>query len=101
MAETWQRGLEPGSSDRELHGLQKGKGQGKSGSFNGICFNCGKSGHSAKFCCAEGGKEKGKGKRETGKVGVTAKVGQPERDGQKVKVGTFQVKAGSNKGLQE
>ena len=31
----------------------------------------------------------------------TAKVGQPERDGQKVKVGTLQVKAGSNKGHQE
>ena len=37
----------------------------------------------------------------TAKVGVTAKVGQLERDGQKVKVGTFKVKAGSNKGHQE
>ena len=45
------------SSDGELYGLQKGKGKGKSGSFNGICYNCGKSGHSAKFCYAKGGKE--------------------------------------------
>ena len=34
-----------GSSDGELYGLQKGKVKGKSGSFNGICHNCGKSGH--------------------------------------------------------
>ena len=47
-----------GSSDGELYGLQKGKGKGKSGSFNGICYNCGKSGHS-----------------------MTVKVGQSERDG--------------------
>ena len=52
-----------GSSDGELYGLQKGKGKGKSGSFNGICYNCGKSGHSAKFCFARGGKAKGKGKK--------------------------------------
>ena len=38
---------------------------------------------------------------ETTKVGMTAKVGQPERDGQKVKVGTRQVKVGSNKDQQE
>ena len=50
-----------GSSDGELYGLQKGKGKGKSGSFNG--YNCGKSGHSAKFCFARGGKAKGKGKK--------------------------------------
>ena len=31
-----------GSSDGELYGLQKGKGKGKSGSFKGICYNCGK-----------------------------------------------------------
>ena len=83
-----------GSSDGELYGLQKGKGKGKSGSFNGICYNCGKSGHSAKFCYA-------KGRRETAKVGMTVKVGQSERDGQKVKVGTRQVKVGSNKGQLE
>ena len=52
-----------GNSDGELYGLQKGKGKGKSGSFNGICYNCGKSGHSAKFCYAKGGKAKGKGKK--------------------------------------
>ena len=52
-----------GSSDGELCGLQKGKGKGKSGSFNGICYNCGKSGHSAKFCYAKGGQAKGKGKK--------------------------------------
>ena len=51
-----------GSSDGELYGLQKGKGMGKSGSFNGICYNCGKSGHSTKFCYAKGGKAKRKGK---------------------------------------
>ena len=56
-----------GSSDGELYGLQNGKAKGKGGSFNGICCNCGKSGHSAKFCYAKGGKAKGKGqgKRET------------------------------------
>ena len=47
----------------ELCGLQKGKGKGKSVSFNGICHNCGRSGHSAKFSCAKGGKAKGKGKK--------------------------------------
>ena len=89
-----------GSSDGELYGLQKGKGKGKSGSLNGICYNCGKSGHSAKFCSTKGGKAKGK-EGETTKVGMTVKVGQPERDGQKVKVGTRRVKVGSNKGQQE
>ena len=52
-----------GSSDGELYGLQKGKGKSKSGSFNGICYNCGKSGHSAKLCYGKGGKAKGKGKK--------------------------------------
>ena len=52
-----------GSSDGELYGLQKGKGKGNSGSFNGIYYNCGKSGHSAKFCYAKGVKAKGKGKK--------------------------------------
>ena len=47
--------------------LQKGKGKGQGGSFNGICYNCGKSGHSAKFCYAKGGKAKGKGKKEDSK----------------------------------
>ena len=51
-----------GSSGGELYGLQKGKGKGKSGSFNDICYNCGTSGHSAKFCYAKRGKAKGKGK---------------------------------------
>ena len=88
-----------GSSDGELYCLQKGNGKGKSGSFKGICYNCGKSGHSAKFCCAKRWKsKKERGKRETTKVGMTVKVGQQERDGQKVKVGIRQVKVGSNKG---
>ncbi len=51
-----------GSSDGELYGLQKGKLMGKSGSFNGICYNCGKSGHSAKFCLCKRWKSKRKGK---------------------------------------
>ena len=67
-----------GSSDGELYDLQKGKGKGKSGSFNGICHNCGKSDHSAKFCYAKGGKkQKEREIRETAKVGMTAKIGQP------------------------
>ena len=40
-------------------------------------------------------------RRETAKVGMTVKVRQSERDGQKVKVGTRQAKVGSNKGQQE
>ena len=32
---------------------------------------------------------------------MTVQVGQPERDGQKVNVGTPQVKVGSNKNKQE
>ena len=40
-------------------------------------------------------------RRETAKVGMIVKVGQSEREGQKVKVGTRQVKVGSNKGQQE
>ena len=56
-----------GSSDGELYGLQEGEGKGKSGSFNGICCNRGKSGHSAKFCYAKGGKAKGKGQRKEGR----------------------------------
>ena len=40
-------------------------------------------------------------RRETAKVGMTAKVGQSERDGRKVKVGTRQVKVGNNKDQQE
>ena len=46
-------------------------------------------------------KQKERERRETAKVGVTVKVGQPERDGQKVKVGTHEVKVGSNKDQQE
>ena len=46
-------------------------------------------------------KERDKERRETAKVGMTAKVGQPERDGQTVKVGTLQAKVGSIKGQQE
>ena len=46
-------------------------------------------------------KERDKERRETAKVGMTAKVGQSERDGQRVKVGTLQVEVGSNKDQQE
>ena len=56
-----------GSEDGEFYGLQKGKGKGKGGSSNGICYDCGKGGHSAKFCCAKGAKAKGKGKKEDSK----------------------------------
>ena len=45
-------------------------------------------------------KQKERERRETAKVGMTVKVGQSERDGQKVKVGTRQAKVG-NKGQQE
>ena len=46
-------------------------------------------------------KQKERERRETTKVGMTVKVGQLERDGQKVKVGTRQAKVGSNKGQKE
>ena len=50
----------------------------------------------------KGGKAKGKGKKGDNKgCGMTVQVGQPERDGQKVKVGTRQVKVGSNTGQLE
>ena len=42
-------------------------------------------------------KQKERERRDTAKVGMTVKVGQSERDGQKVKVGTRQAKVGSNK----
>ena len=80
--------------------MQKGKGKGKSGSFNGICYNCGKSGHSVKFCYAKRWKkQKERERKETAKVGMTVKVGQSEKDGQKVKVGTRQVKVGATKAI--
>ena len=84
------------NSDDELYALQKGKGKGKSESFNGICYNCGKSGIMQKV-----EKQKERERRETAKVGMTVKVGQSESDGQKVKVGTRQVKVGSNKGQEK
>ena len=46
-------------------------------------------------------KQKERERRDTAKVGMTVKVGQSERDGQKAKVGTHQVKVGSNKDQQE
>ena len=46
-------------------------------------------------------KQKERERRETAKLGMTVKVGQSKRDGQKVKVGTREVKVGSNKGQQE
>ena len=46
-------------------------------------------------------KQKERERSETAKVGITVKVGQSERDGQKVKVGTHQVKVGSHKDQQE
>ena len=65
-----------GSSEGELYGLHKGKCKG--GSFNGICYNCGKSGHSAKFCYAKGGEAKGKGKKGDSK-GWTVRKGMVRR----------------------
>ena len=46
-------------------------------------------------------KQKQRERRETTKVGTTLKVGQPERSGHKVKVGTRQEKVGSSKSQQE
>ena len=69
-----------GSADGELYGSQKGKGKGKSGNFNGICYNCRKSGHSAEFCYAKGGKAKGKGKKGDSK-GWTAGKGWSDGKG--------------------
>ena len=43
-------------------------------------------------------KRKENERRETAKVGMIAKVGQSERNGQTVKVGTLQAKVGSSKG---
>ena len=45
-------------------------------------------------------KQKEGARRETAKIGMTVKVGQSERDGQKVKFRTRQAKVGSNKGLE-
>ena len=42
---------------------RKAKGRAKVEVFNGVCYNCGKSGHSAKFCHAKGEKAKGNGKK--------------------------------------
>ena len=52
----------------EIYGLQKGKGyKGKGGGFVGNCYNCGKAGHSAKYCMSSPkGKGKGKGKGKKG-----------------------------------
>ena len=44
---------------------------------------------------------KDKAQRETAMVGMTAKVGQLEREGQMARVGIHQAKVGSNKGQQE
>ena len=46
-------------------------------------------------------KQKERERRDTAKVRMTAEVGQSEKDGQTVKVGTLQAKVGSNKGQQE
>ena len=46
-------------------------------------------------------KDRDRERRETAKVGMRAKVGQSEGDGQTVKVGTLQAKFGSNRGQQE
>ena len=90
-----------GSSDGELYDLQRGKGKGKRGNFNGICYTCGKSGHSAKFCNAKGGKAKGKRKKGDSKGWNDSKGWTGGKDGQTVNVGTHQAKAGSNKDQQE
>ena len=54
-----------GSSEGELYGLQKGKGaKGEGGSFNGICYNCGKD---SKGWKAGKGWSDGKGWNTSGK----------------------------------
>ena len=83
-----------GSSDGELYGPQKGKGKGKGGSFNGIMGSQVIRPSSGMYKVE---KQKERERRETAKVGMTAKVGQSERDGRTVKVGTLQAKVGSNK----
>ena len=91
-----------GGSDGELYGLQKGKGKGKSGSFNGICYNCGKSGHSAKFCYARGGKAKVKGKKGDTKGWNDGKgwtFGMRWSEGQRLE--HFRQRLGATKGQQE
>ena len=90
-----------GSSDGELYGLQKGKGKGKSGSLNGICYNCGNQVIRPSSVMQKVEKQKKRERRETPKVGMAAEVGQSETDGQTVKVGTLQAQVGSNKGQQE
>ena len=76
--------------------MQKGKWKGKSGSFNGTTTVESQVSRPSSVMKKV---EKQKGKKA--KVGMTVKVGESERDGQKVKVGTRQPKVGSNKGQQE
>ena len=57
-----------GSSDGELHGLQRGNGAKREESFKGICHNCGKSGSSVTQR-VEKQKERDREERETAKIG--------------------------------
>ena len=85
-----------GSSDDELYGLQKGKGAKGTGEVSTASATTVESQViRPSFVVQRAGKQKERERRET------AKVGQSERDGQTVKVGTLQAKVGSNRGLQE
>ena len=55
--------------------------KGKGGSFNGICYNCGKSGHSAKFCSGKRWKGKRKRTRQKGRQRKGWTVGKGWSDG--------------------
>ena len=86
-----------GSSDGELYGLQKCKVEVSTARAATVESQVIRP----SFVMQKVEKQKERERRETAKVGVPVKVGQSERDGQKVKVGTQQVKVGSNRDQQE
>ena len=83
-----------GCSNGDLYGLQKGKGKAKVevSTTSATTVECQVIRPSSALHKVE--KQKERERRETAKFGMTAKVGQPERDGQAVKVGTLQAKVG-------